>query len=74
MTNYQLDKIEKLREKILKNQQIQDQLYKEIIQEIGLKQYSLAEEFLFDAVFNSPDEKDYKYFLQKCQDQVMLEH
>lgn len=74
MTNYQLDKIEKLRENILNNQQIQDQLYKEIIQEIGLKQYSLAEEFLFDAVFNSPDEKDYKYFLQKCQDQVKLEH
>jgi hypothetical protein len=74
MTNYQLNKIEKLREKIHNNQQIQDQLYREIIQEIGLKQYSLAEEFLFDAVFNSPDEKDYEYFLQKCQDRVKLEN
>ena len=74
MTNYQLNKIEKLREKIHNNQQIQDQLYREIIQEIGLKQYSLAEEFLFDAVFNSLDEKDYKYFLQKCQDQLKLEN
>ena len=74
MTNHQLDKIERIRAKVIENQQNNDKLYKELIQDIGLRQYSLAEEFLFDAVFNSPDEKDYEYFLQKCQDQVKLEN
>ncbi len=74
MTNHQLDKIERIRARVIESKQLNDKLYKEIIQDIGLRQYSLAEEFLFDAVFNSPDEKDYEYFLQKCQDQLKLEN
>jgi hypothetical protein len=72
MTNYQLDKIEKIRAKVIENQQITNKLYQELIREISLRQYSLAEEFLFDAIFNSSDEKDFQYFLQKCQDHLKL--
>jgi hypothetical protein len=74
MTNHQLDRLEKLRAIVIASRQTNEALYGELIREIGLRQYSLAEEFLFDAVFNSPDEKDYEYFLQKCQDQVKLEN
>ena len=74
MTNHQLDRLEKLRASVIASRQTNEALYGELIREIGLRQYSLAEEFLFDVVFNSPDEKDYEYFLQKCQDQVKLEN
>ena len=67
MTNNQIEKIEKTRAKIIENQQINDNLYQELIYELKLKQYSLEEEFLFDAVFNSPEQDDFNYFLQECQ-------
>jgi hypothetical protein len=72
MTNHQLDQIEKIRARVIESKQINDKLYQDLIQDIGLRQYSLAEEFLFDAVFNSSNEKDYEYFLQQCQDQLKL--
>jgi hypothetical protein len=67
MTNNQIEKIERVRAKIIENQQINDNLYQELIYEFKLKQYSLEEEFLFDAVFNSPKQDDFNYFLQECQ-------
>lgn len=74
MTNYQLDKIESLRAKIIEDQKINDGLYNELLQELGFHHYSRAEEFLFDAIFNSPEKGDFEYFLQQCQDQLKLQN
>ena len=73
-SNHLLNKIENLRTNIIESQQTTAKLYKELIQEIGLKEYSLAEEFLFDAIFNSPDEKDFEYFLRKSLEEVKLNY
>lgn len=65
-----LNKIDIVRAKVLENIQLNDKMYAELVKEIGLKEYSLAEEFLFDAVFNSSSEDDYEYFLQECKKQL----
>ena len=70
MNTQQIDKIERERAKILENQQISDNLYEELLNDIGLKKHSLEEEFLFDAVYNSVKEDDFKYFLQECQNRL----
>ncbi len=74
MTNYQIDKIERLRARIIESQQINNGLYNELLQELGFQHYSRAEQFLFDAIFNSPEEGDFEYFLQQCQDQLKLQN
>ena len=63
MTELQLEKIKRVRARVLESQQIQDKLYNELREEFGLKNDELAENFLFDAVFNSLDESDFEYFI-----------
>jgi len=65
-----LNKIDIIRSKIIENIQLNDKMYAELVKEIGLKEYSLAEEFLFDAVFNSSLDVDYDYNLQECKKQL----
>lgn len=70
MDSNTLHKIDTVRAKVLENIQVNNEMYSKLVNEIGIQQYTLAEEFLFDAIFNSQTDDDYKYFLQECQERL----
>jgi hypothetical protein len=70
MNEQQLEKIKRVRARVRESQVINDKLYAELREEIGLKKYSRAEEFLFDTIFNSEKEADFEYFLQECRNTI----
>ena len=67
MNEQQLQKIKSVRAKVLESQEINNKLYAELREELALKKYSRAEEFFFDAIFNSEKESDFEYFLEECR-------
>lgn len=70
MNDDQIEKIKQVRIKVLENQEINNRLYSELREELGLKKYCRAEDFLFDAIFNSEKEVDFEYYLQECRDTI----
>ena len=70
MNDQQLEKIKKVRAIVLENQQLNDKLYQELINEIGLERYSIEEEFLFDAVYNSDQQDSFERSLHEFQKRI----
>lgn len=70
MNDEQTKKIKQVRTKVLENQEINNRLYSELREELGLQKYSRAEDFLFDAIFNSEKEADFEYYLQECRNTI----
>lgn len=70
MNDEQTKKIKQVRTKVLESQEINNRLYSELREELGLKKYCRAEEFLFDAIFNSEKEADFEYYLQECRNTI----
>jgi 3-methyladenine DNA glycosylase AlkD len=65
MNDAQLKRIKRVREKVIKNQEINDNLYQKLINELELEEYSTTEEYLFDAIFNYSEENDFEHFIQE---------
>ena len=65
MNDAQLKRIKRVREKVIKNQEINDNLYQKLINELELEEYSTTEEYLFDAIFNYSKENDFEHFIQE---------
>ena len=61
-----LERIKEVRSKIVENLEINDRLYNELIEELGLKKESKQELFLFDAVYNSIDDENFHSTINKC--------
>ena len=61
-----LEQIKEVRSKIVKNLEINDELYNQLIKDLGIKNESRQELFLFDAVYNSIDDADFDSAMNKC--------
>ena len=70
MNNKQIEKIKEVRTKVHEYQELSNKIYSELREELGLKKYSRAEEFFFDAIFNSEKEADFEYYLQQCRNTI----
>ena len=68
MTDAQLKRIKRVREKVIKNQEINDSLYQKLLNELELSEHSAAEEYLFDNIFNSSKEDNFEYFIQEFEE------
>jgi hypothetical protein len=68
MTDAQLKRIKRVREKVIKNQEINDSLYQKLLNELELAEHSAAEEYLFDNIFNSSKEDNFEYFIQEFEE------
>lgn len=70
MNDEQTEKIKIARTIVLQYQERSNKVYSELLKELGLKKYCRAEEFLFDAIFNSEKEADFEYYLQECRNTI----
>lgn len=67
MNKQTLEKIERLRARVLESQDINNKLYDKLVAELGLRPYSTDQDLLFEAVFNAPIQSDFERIMQNIK-------
>jgi hypothetical protein len=67
MNKTSLEKIERLRARVLESQDVNNRFYDKLVAELGLKPNSTDEDLLFEAVFNSPSQSDFERIVQNTK-------
>jgi hypothetical protein len=62
-----LQKIQRLRERVIESQEINNMFYDKLVAELGFKPHSTDEEFLFAAIFNSLDQSEFEKALENIK-------
>jgi hypothetical protein len=67
MNKTSLEKIERVRARIIESREINEKLYNKLVEELGLKGYSTDEDLLFDAVWNTSTQSDFERIMQNIK-------
>ncbi len=67
MNKQTLEKIERLRARVLESQDVNNLFYDKLVAELGLKPNSTDEDLLFEAVFNSPSQSYFERIVQNIK-------
>lgn len=67
MNKQTLEKIERLRARVLESQDINNMFYDKLVAELGFEPNSTDEVWLFEAVFNAPSQSDFERIMQNLK-------